>query len=70
MDGSTGEIFSKAERLRALGLEPPQITTIMHLLKEKGWEVPVDVLYAEEALTAIAAVLKDAENAEVNKSWS
>jgi len=70
MDGSTGEIFSKAERLRALGLEPPQITTIMHLLKEKGWEVPVDVLYAEEALTVIAAVLNDAENAEVNKSWS
>jgi energy-coupling factor transport system ATP-binding protein len=39
MSGSTGEIFSQPEELRRHGLGVPQITDVMHQLKQRGLPV-------------------------------
>ncbi len=67
MDGSAEEIFSQEERLRSLGLEPPQIVTILQLLREKGWEIPTGILDLEEAVEAIDTVL---QGGEVKRAWN
>ena len=55
MDGKPKEIFSRHDELREIGLDVPQITELMIKLKEKGMDIPTDVLTVEEA----ELVLKD-----------
>ncbi len=58
MLGKTREVFSKGEELKALGLQIPQITAIMHRLKELGCPAEDCVLTVDEALHTLASFLK------------
>ncbi len=49
--GTRDEVFANAERLTAVGLDVPQITHLMMLLKARGVKVP-DGIYTVEAATA------------------
>ncbi len=56
MNGSTGDIFSRPEELRRFGVGAPQITEVMHLLKERGLPVNercVTVAQAEDEVWKI-----------------
>lgn len=58
MDGTPREIFTRARELEELGLGVPVVTSLMYKLKEKGGQVPIDVLTVEEAKEAILKYLR------------
>ena len=39
MDGTPAEIFSRTEEMNEIGLFVPQVTYLMHVLKERGMDV-------------------------------
>lgn len=47
------EVFRHYRELEEIGLAAPQVTYIMHRLKEKGYDVDVDAITIEEAKQAI-----------------
>lgn len=51
------KVFEHYQELEQVGLSAPQVTYIMHELREKGLEVPVNITTIEEATDAIVAVL-------------
>ena len=57
-DGTPKEVFSHYKELEKVGLAAPQVTYIMHELRENGMDVPVDVTTIEEAADAIMRALK------------
>lgn len=63
MDGKPKEIFSQPEKLLSVGLDVPQITEFMLKLKEKGFDIPTDVVTIEEAHNIIFQYLKEKNNA-------
>ena len=52
-DDTPAEIFKKYKELEQIGLAAPQITYIMHSLKEKGMNVDADVISLEDAKQSI-----------------
>ena len=56
-DGVPKEVFSHYKELEAIGLAPPQITYIMHALKEKGLEADISAITVEEARNSILKAL-------------
>ena len=57
-DDAPKAVFAHYRELEAMGLAAPQITYIMHALKEKGLDVDVTATTVEEAKENILAVLK------------
>ncbi len=53
MDGGVPEIFSRAERLKEIGLDVPQITEIFIRLRALGYPLPTDVYTGKYALKRI-----------------
>ena len=53
MHGDGREVFSHVEELAAVGLDIPQITQLMRMLRQRGLEVPDNVYTVEEALTVV-----------------
>ena len=47
------EVFRHRKKLTEVGLEVPQVTQVMQLLREKGLQVPYDLITTEEALAAL-----------------
>lgn len=58
MDDIPREVFRHYRELEEVGLAAPQVTYIMHALKEKGLDVDVDVTTIEEAAAELVRVLK------------
>ena len=56
-DGVPKEVFSHYKELEAIGLAAPQITYIMHALKEKGLEADISAITVEEARNSILKAL-------------
>ena len=54
------EVFSHYQELEAMGLAAPQITYIMHALKQKGLKVDPNATTVEEARDDILRALKEA----------
>ena len=52
------QVFAHYRELEAMGLAAPQITYIMHALKEKGLDVDVTATTVDEAKENILAVLR------------
>ena len=51
-------MFAHYKELESVGLAAPQVTYIMHALKEKGMDVPTDATTIEEAADGIMKALK------------
>ena len=49
LDGPPAEVFSQAERLRALGLALPPMTELFLRLRERGYDLPAAVFTPEAA---------------------
>ena len=52
-DGAPREVFRHYKELEAVGLAAPQVTYLMHELKEKGIPVDIDATTVEEAKESI-----------------
>mgnify|MGYP002617771574 CR=1 FL=1 len=55
-DGSPREVFSHYKELEAIGLAAPQVTYLVHDLKEKGLDIDSDITTVAEAKEAILAL--------------
>lgn len=56
LDGTPKEVFSNVEKIKALGLDVPQVTELMYLLKKQGIEVKELPLTVDEAFRLIKAL--------------
>lgn len=63
-DGTPRKVFSHYQELEKMGLAAPQITYIMHALKEKGLDVDVNAITVEEAKDSILKALKKGGKAD------
>ena len=57
LDGEPKQVFSRVEEIRGAGLDLPQTTELMYLLRERGIDVPDDVLTDEECADALQKLL-------------
>ncbi len=57
MDNTRNEVFSKTDLLEQCGLELPEITQIVKLLKENGMTLPDNIFTIEDAVIAIRSAL-------------
>lgn len=55
--GRPEEVFSKGDLLEEVGLALPQIAQLMHRLRERGLDIPVDIYTVGEAREAILRIL-------------
>ncbi len=55
--GTPRQVFAQAEMLQGVGLGVPVVTRVMHLLRARGYRVPVDVVTLEEAQEVIGRLL-------------
>lgn len=58
-DDTPRKVFAHYQELETMGLAAPQITYIMHALKEKGLDVDPDATTVEEAAKDILRTLKE-----------
>ena len=56
-DDAPKKVFAHYKELEAIGLAAPQITYIMHALKEKGLDVDTSAINVDEATTSILQAL-------------
>lgn len=56
--GSREEIFSMEDKLTGIGLSIPEITALVHVLKERGFPIDGEYYTVEEAAAAISELLK------------
>ncbi len=57
MQGSTAEIFARAEELRDVGLNVPQITELCNKLRARGLDIPYGIYTVADAKAQIARAL-------------
>ena len=57
LDGAPVEVFGQAARLREMGLGVPQITELMHELKNRGLAVNTDIFTVDQAEEEIIRVM-------------
>ena len=57
MDDTTRNIFARGDELEQMGLKVPQVTSVMHELKNAGLDVDTSVLSVEEAKNNLLKVL-------------
>ncbi|HHX69952.1 MAG: energy-coupling factor transporter ATPase [Miniphocaeibacter sp.] len=62
MDGTPKEIFAKPDKLTSVGLDVPQVTEFMLRLKDKGLDIPTDIITIEEAYEVLSKYLKEKNN--------
>lgn len=53
MEGAPKQIFSQVEKVKELGLDVPQVTEVIYNLKNKGIDLPNDILSIQEMVGAI-----------------
>lgn len=59
-DGTPREVFSHYKELEEVGLAAPQVTYILHALKERGFDVDVNATTIGEAADAVCRALGSA----------
>lgn len=57
MDGEPKEVFSHVEEITALGLDVPQVTALLHKLREMGVEIDEEALRTKECAEIIDRLL-------------
>ena len=59
LDGTPREVFAHYRELEKVGLAAPQVTYVMHDLKERGFPVSADATIIEEAADEIMRSFHD-----------
>lgn len=63
LTGTPKEVFARAEELKQMGLDVPQITNLMAALRERGMDVPTDIYTIEQAKDVLRKVLEGKRHA-------
>ena len=63
-NGTPKEVFAHYKELEKIGLRAPQVTYVMHALKEKGYDVDTSVITVSEAKEEILKALKKNKDTE------
>jgi energy-coupling factor transport system ATP-binding protein len=63
MTGTPREVFARAEELKEIGLDVTQITNLMLALREKGFDVPVDIYTVDQAKQVLRKILEGKKHA-------
>ena len=58
IDGTPNEVFTRVDELHSIGLEAPQGTELLNLLKKNGIKVNTDAVSEEECVEALIGLLK------------
>ena len=53
MSGTPREVFTKVDKVRALGLDVPEMTDLAHMLRQDGFDVRADVLNVDEMVEEV-----------------
>ena len=54
MDDCPKKVFSNVEKIKSLGLDVPQVTYLVHLLKSRGIEIDDGILTVDECITELS----------------
>lgn len=57
LDGTPKEVFSHVRQLKEVGLDVPQATELIYLLRQEGFELPADIIDDSECVDALARLL-------------
>ena len=58
LDGTPRQVFAQGERLATLGLDVPQPTALCAALRQRGVDIPADLLTPEECAEAILTLIQ------------
>ena len=58
LTGEKAQVFSHAKELEAVGLDVPQVTRTMQLLRDRGIAVPEGIFTVEEAVRTLSALFE------------
>ncbi len=61
--GKVNEVFSQSEMLEKIGLDIPQVCSVMRYFKEQGYEIDSNIYNVDKAADAIFKMIKGAQNA-------
>lgn len=53
LEGTPREVFQNVKEIKAIGLDVPDTTYLVYLLREQGFDLPIDLLTEEEVVEAI-----------------
>ncbi len=56
--GKKAEVFEKADELCKMGLDVPQITSLMNALRDRGYDIPKGIYTVEDGAKALLTLLK------------
>ena len=62
MHGSCEEVFSQKQMLTDAGLDVPEITNVVHMLYEKGIDIPTSIYTVDGAVKAILEKMRGGKN--------
>lgn len=57
MDDTPKAVFSQVDKVKATGLDVPQVTELVHSLRADGANLPEDIITVDECMEAILALL-------------
>jgi len=63
IDGTAKQVFANMERLMRLGLGAGAARTAAFMLKQRGWDIPDDIIAIDELVDCIAQQLKSGSSA-------
>lgn len=67
MDGTPKQIFSQVERLRSIGLDVPQVTELVYLLRKEGIELDPETITEDECVEQLIKLLNNLpKGADIN----
>lgn len=57
LDDVPKKVFSQVDKMKALGLDVPQVTELAYELRKAGYPVPAEIITEEECLQALENLL-------------
>lgn len=67
LDGTPKEIFSKVEKLKSVSLSVPQVTELLYMLDNDGYDFPNGILHTMEAAEEIEKKVSTVRNGSTNQ---
>ncbi len=61
VDDVPKKVFSEVEKVKNVGLDVPQVTELVHLLRNEGVDLPEDIITVEECVDAMLKLLSKEE---------
>lgn len=67
MDGEPHKIFAQSKKLRAVGLDVPQVTELCDMLRAEGVDISNEIIFEDECAEAVAALPLKKKKADITR---